>query len=43
MTFPVEEKEEGIWTIFVDGSSNSKGSGVGIIIENEDEIVMNCP
>jgi ribonuclease HI len=24
------------WTIFVDGSSNSKGSGAGIILESED-------
>jgi hypothetical protein len=29
-----------IWTIFVDGSSNSKGSGAGIIIKNDDGIVI---
>lgn len=39
-TFPIEEKEKGIWTIFVDGSSNSKGSGAGIIIENDEGIVI---
>jgi len=35
MTFPVEENTEE-WTVFVDGSSNSKGSGAGIIIENNE-------
>ncbi|MCI92343.1 hypothetical protein A2U01_0113639, partial [Trifolium medium] len=25
------------WTIFVDGSSNSQGSGAGIILENAEE------
>jgi len=40
MTFPDEENEEGIWTIFVDGSSNSKESGAGLIIENNDGIVI---
>ena len=40
MTFPTEEKKEGVWTIFVDGSSNSKGSSAGIIIENGDGIVI---
>jgi len=33
MTFPIEDNTEE-WTVFVDGSSNSKGSGAGIIIEN---------
>jgi len=40
MTFRDEESKNGIWTIFVDGSSNSKGSGAGIIIENSDGIVI---
>jgi len=40
MTFPTEEKGEGIWTTFVDGSSNSKGRGAGKIIENDDGIVI---
>jgi len=40
MTFPDEENEEGIWTIFKVGSSNSKGRGVGKIIQNNDGIVI---
>jgi len=32
MTFPTLENKEQ-WTVFIDGSSNSKGSGVGIIVE----------
>jgi ribonuclease HI len=28
------------WTIFVDGSSNSKGSGAGIILENEEGVLV---
>jgi len=40
MTFPDEENEEGIWTIFVDGSSNSKGSGADVIIKNNNGIVI---
>jgi len=40
MTFPAEEKEEGVWTVFVDGSSNSKGSGVGMIVENDKGIMI---
>jgi hypothetical protein len=38
MTFSVEEIPEE-WTVFVDGSSNSKGSGAGIIIEDNKGIV----
>ncbi len=37
MTFPTEENKEG-WTVFVDGSSNSKGSSAGIIVENGEGI-----
>jgi len=33
MTFHTKENKEG-WTVFVDGSSNSKGSGARIIVEN---------
>jgi len=40
MTFTAEEKEEGVWTIFVDGSSNSKGSGVWVIVENDEGVVI---
>lgn len=40
MTFPTEENGEGVWTIFVDESSNSKGSGAGVIIENNKGIVI---
>jgi len=39
MTFPIEDNTEE-WTVFVDGSSNSKGSGAGIIIENNKGIVV---
>jgi len=40
MTFPMEENKEGEWTVFVDGSSNSKGSGAGVIIQNDEGIVV---
>ena len=39
MTFPTEDNMEE-WTVFVDGSSTSKGSGVGIIIENNNSNVV---
>jgi len=39
MTFPTEENKEG-WTAFVDGSSNSKGSDGGIIVENGEGTVI---
>ena len=39
MTFPAEESTEE-WTVFVDGSSNSKGSGAGVIVENNKGIVF---
>jgi hypothetical protein len=39
MTFPAEENMEE-WTVFVEGSSNSKGSGAGVIIENNEGIVV---
>jgi len=39
MTFPAEgNKKE--WTVSVDGSSNSKGSDVGIIVENEESTAV---
>jgi hypothetical protein len=38
MTFPAEESTEE-WTVFVDGSSKSKGSATGIIVENNEGIV----
>jgi ribonuclease HI len=39
MTFPaVDNSEE--WTVFVDGSSNSRGSGARIILENNKGIVV---
>lgn len=40
MTFPDVANEEGIWTIYVDGSSNSKGSGAGVIVDNNNEIII---
>ena len=39
MTFPTKENKEQ-WTIFVDGSSNSKGSGSRIIVENGEGMVV---
>jgi ribonuclease HI len=39
MTFPAEESLEE-WTVFVDGSSNSKGSGARIIIEDNKGIIV---
>src|SRR6266487_5301472 len=32
--------EKNKWTIFVDGSSNSQGSGAGIILENGDGVLI---
>jgi len=40
MSFPAKEKEEGVCTIFVDGSSNSKGSGAGVFVENDEGIMI---
>jgi ribonuclease HI len=37
---PTATESKNKWTIFVDGSSNSKGSGAGIILENEDETLI---
>jgi len=39
MTFPTEENKEE-WTVFVDESSNSKGGGAGIIVENSEGMVI---
>jgi len=39
MTFPTEENKEQ-WPVFVDGSSNSKGRGAGIIVENGEGMVV---
>jgi ribonuclease HI len=39
MTFPAEDNSEE-WTVFVDGSSNSKGSGAGIIVKDNKDIVV---
>jgi ribonuclease HI len=39
MTFPAEDNFEE-WTVFVDESSNSKGSGAGIIVEDNKGIVV---
>jgi len=39
MTFLMEDKTNK-WTVFVDESSNSKGSGAGIIIENNKGIIV---
>src|ERR1044072_975422 len=34
----VEEQVKGEWTLYVDGSSNKRGSGAGIILQGPDEI-----
>jgi hypothetical protein len=39
MAPPVTERKNK-WTIFVDGSSNSKESGAWIILENEDGVLV---
>jgi hypothetical protein len=39
MTFPLEESSDE-WTVFVDGSSNSRGNGAGIIVEDNKGIVV---
>ena len=39
MTFLTKESTKE-WTVFVDGSSNSKGTGAGVIIENSQGIVV---
>jgi len=39
MTFPTEENKEE-WILFIDGSSNSKGSGTGIIVANDEGMVV---
>jgi ribonuclease HI len=39
MTFPMEDKTEE-WTVFIDGSSNSKGSRAGIIVKNNKGIIV---
>ncbi|XP_061376587.1 uncharacterized protein LOC133318592 [Gastrolobium bilobum] len=40
MTHPKSNQENGWWKLFVDGSSNKKGSGVGIIIENPEGVTV---
>src|SRR4030042_2928563 len=40
MTFPAEENEKNLWTVYVDGSSNSKGSGAGVIVENDEGVMI---
>ncbi|GAU45421.1 hypothetical protein TSUD_182900 [Trifolium subterraneum] len=37
---PSTTYEKNKWTIFVDGSSNSQGSGAGIILENGDGVLI---
>jgi ribonuclease HI len=39
MTHPGHQNS-GSWTIYVDGSSNTKGSGAGILIENEEGVAV---
>jgi len=40
MTFLAGENKEDKWTVVVDGSSNSKGSGARVIIEHKEGIVV---
>jgi len=40
MTFPAEEKEDGVSSVFIDGLSSSKGSGAGVIVENDKGIII---
>ncbi|XP_061360758.1 uncharacterized protein LOC133304723 [Gastrolobium bilobum] len=40
MTQPEGKQENGWWKLFVDGSSNKRGSGVGVIIENPEGAVV---
>ncbi|XP_072071629.1 uncharacterized protein [Arachis hypogaea] len=35
LTTEEQDPENNIWTLFVDGTSNSKGSGAGILLENK--------
>ena len=35
---PLDPSTSDEWTIYVDGSSNSKGSGAGIILENPEGV-----
>jgi hypothetical protein len=39
MSHPVDQTP-GSWMIYVDGSSNTKGFGVGILIENEEGVAV---
>ena len=34
------QSQEPRWTLYVDGTSSSKGSGVGVILEKEGEIIV---
>ena len=36
----IEQLDEWEWTLYMNGSLNSKGSGVGIILEGMDNIVL---
>ncbi|XP_061368789.1 uncharacterized protein LOC133311711 [Gastrolobium bilobum] len=40
MTHPRSDLENSWWKLFVDGSSNMRGSGVGIIIENPEGVAV---
>ena len=40
MTFPSTINRAHKWTIFVDGASSSTGSGAGIMLENEEGIII---
>jgi len=40
MTLSVKDEKTTPWTIFIDGSSDSKDSGAGVIIEKEDGLIV---
>jgi ribonuclease HI len=37
---PVEEQPPFVWLLSVDGSSNLKGSGAGVILEGPDDVLI---
>ena len=40
LSVPASEESSGRWTLSMDGSSNLKGSGVGIVLEGPSDLVL---
>jgi hypothetical protein len=40
LTTPAKENSEQPWTLLVDGASNIKGSGVGVVLEGPDGVLI---